>query len=206
MRSHVEMRTVYIDRAACEALPQQPMLAEISRLLRELILALLEEPVDYDENRRGGIVARLILTELTRLRKGRLEVPMPRDARALRVARALLDNSSIDHDLDRWADAAGASRRTLARLRAIDGLAVPTQNSECRRNSRISLAFGVLSRDKPQTNILTARDEVLGTIIGTTSHQTNECVVIADLLALTRSTGASSTGISRKRRQSRAVN
>jgi hypothetical protein len=24
---------------------------------------------------------------------------------------------------------------------------VPTQNSECRRNSRISLAFGVLSRD-----------------------------------------------------------
>jgi transposase InsO family protein len=27
---------------------------------------------------------------------------------------------------------------------------VPTQNSECRRNSRISLAFGVLSRDKGQ--------------------------------------------------------
>src|SRR5664280_2979390 len=40
---------------------------------------------------------------------------------------------------------------------------VPTQNSECRRNSRISSTFGVLSRDKPQTNILTARDEVLGT-------------------------------------------
>jgi hypothetical protein len=27
-------------------------------------------------------------------------------------------------------------------------LGVPTQNSECRRNSRISLAFGVLSRDR----------------------------------------------------------
>jgi hypothetical protein len=27
---------------------------------------------------------------------------------------------------------------------------VPTQNSECRRNSRISLAFGVLSRDSPK--------------------------------------------------------
>jgi len=55
------------------------------------------------------------------------------------VARALLDKSSIDYDLDRWADEAGASRRTLARifrsetglgfaewrarLRAIDGLA-----------------------------------------------------------------------------------
>lgn len=139
MRSHVEMRTVYIDPSACEALPQQPVLVEISGLLRELILALLEEPVDYAERGRGGIIARLILTELARLRERRLEVPMPRDARALRVARALLDNSSIDFGLDRWASEAGASRRTLARifrsetglgfaewrarLRAVDGLA-----------------------------------------------------------------------------------
>lgn len=139
MRSRLEMRTIYIDRATCGTLQRQPVLLEISRLLRELILALLEEPVAYDEDGRGGIVARLMLTELARLREGRLEVPMPRDARALRVARALLENSSIDHDLDRWAVEAGASRRTLARLfrsetglgfaewrarlRSIDGLA-----------------------------------------------------------------------------------
>lgn len=139
MRSHVEMRTVYIAPAVCTVLPVEPMLVEISGLLRELILALLDEPVDYAESGRGGIVARLMLTELTRLPKRPLDVPMPRDARALRVARALLEDSSIDHDLDRWADEAGASRRTLARLfrnetglgfaewrarlRAIDGLA-----------------------------------------------------------------------------------
>jgi len=139
MRGHVEIRTVYIDPPACAALPKQPMLVEVSGLLRELILALLEEPAAYDEAGRGGIVARLILTELARLRERKLEVPMPRDTRALRVARALLDDSSIDLDLDRWADEAGASRRTLARLfrnetglsfaewrarlRAIDGLA-----------------------------------------------------------------------------------
>jgi AraC-like DNA-binding protein len=139
MRSHIEMRTVYIAPPACGALPAQPMLAEISGLLRELILALLEEPVDYDENGRGGIVARLMLTELTRLSARRFEVPMPRDERALRVARALLEDCSVSHDLDRWAETSGASRRTLARLfrsetglgfaewrarlRAIDGLA-----------------------------------------------------------------------------------
>lgn len=139
MRSHTDMRTVYIDKDACADLPKQPVLAEISGLLRQLILALLEEPADYAESGRGGSVARLILTELARLRERRLAVPMPKDARALKVARALLDNSSIDHDLDRWADEAGASRRTLARifrsetglgfaewrarLRAIDGLA-----------------------------------------------------------------------------------
>lgn len=139
MRSHTEMRTLYIDADACAALPQQPLLAEISGLLRELILALLQEPPDYAESGRGGTVARLILTELGRLREWRMEVPMPRDPRALRIAQALLDDSSIGHDLDRWAEAAGASRRTLARifrsetglgfaewrarLRAIDGLA-----------------------------------------------------------------------------------
>jgi methylphosphotriester-DNA--protein-cysteine methyltransferase len=80
-----------------------------------------------------------MLTELSRLRERPLKVPMPHDTRALRVARALLEDSSIDFDLDRWADEAGASRRTLARifrsetglgfaewrarLRAVDGLA-----------------------------------------------------------------------------------
>ncbi len=54
---------------ACEALPKQPVLVEISGLLRELILALLEEPADYAENGRGGIVARLMLTELARLQE-----------------------------------------------------------------------------------------------------------------------------------------
>lgn len=140
MRSHrIEMRTIYIDQASCEVLPRQAVLVEISGLLRELILALLEEATDYDESGRGGTVARLILTELGRLRERRLDVPMPRDPRALRVARALLDNASLDDDLDHWAEKAGASRRTLARLfraetglsfaewrarlRAIDGLA-----------------------------------------------------------------------------------
>ena len=139
MRSHVEMRTVYINPTASTALPGAPMLAEISGLLRELILTLLEEPVDYDEDGRGGLLARLILTELTRLSARRFEVPMPRDARALRVAQALLEDCAIPHGLDRWAEQAGASRRTLARLfrsetglgfaewrarlRAIDGLA-----------------------------------------------------------------------------------
>ena len=139
MRSHVEIRTVYVTPAACAELPQEPILVEISGLLRELILALLEEPVAYDEGGRGGIVAKLILTELTRLPERPLKVPLPRDERALRVARALLADCRIDHDLDRWAEAAGASRRTLARLfrsetglsfaewrarlRAIDGLA-----------------------------------------------------------------------------------
>lgn len=77
-----------------------------------MILALLEETAAYDERGRSGSVARLILTELACLPERRLDVPMSRDARALRVARAPLENCSIADDLDRWAEVAGASRRT----------------------------------------------------------------------------------------------
>jgi AraC-like DNA-binding protein len=139
MRSRVEMRTIYFDPAVCAALPERPAMVEISGLLRELILALIGEPQDYDETGRGGTIASLILSEMAHLKERRLDVPMPRDPRALRIARALLDQSSLAHGLDRWAEEAGASRRTLARLfrsetglgfaewrarlRAIDGLA-----------------------------------------------------------------------------------
>jgi AraC-like DNA-binding protein/mannose-6-phosphate isomerase-like protein (cupin superfamily) len=139
MRGHVEMRTLFIEAGAADGLPKQPTLVEVGRLLRELILAALEEPAHYDERGRGGLVAQLILTELARMRQRPLAVPMPRDQRALRVARALLEQPAIELDLDGWAARAGASRRTLARLfrgetglsfaewrarlRAIDGLA-----------------------------------------------------------------------------------
>ncbi|HWM81526.1 MAG TPA: helix-turn-helix transcriptional regulator [Pseudolabrys sp.] len=139
MRGWVEMRTLYIDPDACATLPAKPVMVEISGLLRELILAALDEPADYREDERGGIVAKLILTELGRLRERRMDVPMPHDERALRVARALLKDASLDLDLDAWAEQAGASRRTLARLfrsetglsfaewrarlRAVDGMA-----------------------------------------------------------------------------------
>ena len=139
MRGELAMRTVYIDAAACTLLPRQPILVEIGGLLRELILAVLEEPPDYDEAGRGGLIAQLILAELARMQERKMHVPMPRDSRAARVARTLLTHPDAPGGLDEWAERAGASRRTLARLfrmetgfsfnewrsrlRAIDGLA-----------------------------------------------------------------------------------
>jgi len=116
MRSQVEMRTLYIDPHAASSLPPAPTLVEVSGLLRELILAALEEPAAYDEAGRGGLVARLILIELARIKDRPLDLPMPRDPRALRVARDLLDRPALPLDLDQWAERSGASRRTLARL------------------------------------------------------------------------------------------
>jgi AraC-like DNA-binding protein len=116
MRGRVEMRTLYISRAAHDALPEAPTVLEVSPLLRELVLALIEEPVDYDEQGRAGAVAFLILAEIARARRLSLMIPMPRDPRLLRVCNALLADPASRVTLDGWSEQAGASARTLARL------------------------------------------------------------------------------------------
>ncbi len=116
IRGQVEMRTLYIARDAHDDLPATPTVLEVSSLLRELVLALIEEPVVYDEQGRAGAVAFLILAEIASARRLSLVIPMPRDPRLLRVCNALLADPASRLTLDSWVDTAGASVRTLARL------------------------------------------------------------------------------------------
>ena len=81
-----------------------------------LVLALVEEPVLYDETGRGGAIAALLLSEIGRARLLPYRLPMPSDPRVARVCKALLDRPEDDRTLDAWAESAGASARTLARL------------------------------------------------------------------------------------------
>jgi len=116
IRGQVEMRTLYIAPNAHDALPSAPTVIEVSPLLRELVLAMVEEPVIYDEQGRGGAMAFLIFGEIVRARRLSLMIPMPRDARLARLCNALLADPASVRTLDGWSDIAGASPRTLARL------------------------------------------------------------------------------------------
>jgi AraC-like DNA-binding protein len=116
IRGRVEMRTLYIARDARDDLPAAPTVLEVSSLLRELVLAMIEEPVVYDEQGRAGAVAFLVLAEIARARRLSLVIPMPSDPRLLRVCSALLADPSSRLTLEGWVDTAGASVRTLARL------------------------------------------------------------------------------------------
>ncbi len=93
-----------------------PTVLEVSSLLRELVLALIDEPVVYDEQGRGGFLAELIFSEIARARRLPLVIPMPRDLRLPRICNAMLADPASRRTLDDWADDAGASVRTLARL------------------------------------------------------------------------------------------
>ncbi len=116
MRGRVEMRTLYIEPGVASGLPESPAVLDISGLLRALILALLDLPVLYDESGRGGLLAALILDEISRARHLQLVIPMPRDERLKKLCKALLDNPARTETLAQWAVEAGASPRTLSRL------------------------------------------------------------------------------------------
>jgi AraC-like DNA-binding protein len=115
IRDNLEMRTLYIANNAA-GLPPGASVLEVSDLLRALILAMLDEPVLYDEHGRGGLIARLILIELAAAPRLKLMVPMPEDARLRRVCDAVLAAPQSHAGIEAWAAHAGVSSRTLARL------------------------------------------------------------------------------------------
>jgi len=116
MHGPVDMRTLYIDTGTGESAPRALCVIAVSPLLRELIVALSEEPVDYTPDSRAARIARLIELEVGRARELSAHVPLPRDPRLQRLCAELLANPADRRTLDDWSAVAGASARTLARL------------------------------------------------------------------------------------------
>ena len=85
-------------------------------LLRELVLATAELPVNYDETGPDGALVCLIADRIARMRQAPLTVPLPRDPRLLKIARALHADPGDTRNLDEWGHQVGATRRTLSRL------------------------------------------------------------------------------------------
>ena len=116
MHGNVDMRTLYIDATAVSVRSDSMRVVSVSSLLRELILALSEEPVVYAPGSRGGLIAKMIELEIGRARELSLHVALPRDSRLQRLCAELLADPSDRRTLDEWSEIAGASSRTLARL------------------------------------------------------------------------------------------
>ncbi len=116
MHGNVDMRTLYIDPLAVREHPQGLNVVAVPGLLKELILALGDEPVAYGPDSRGSLIAQLIEQEIHLAQALSLHVPLPRDARLQKVCAELLADPSDRRTLDGWSEVAGASARTLARL------------------------------------------------------------------------------------------
>ncbi|ANJ74874.1 helix-turn-helix transcriptional regulator [Ralstonia insidiosa] len=116
-RECVAFHSLYLDAAAFGAHPPRAgaMLC-VTPLLRELVAATAELPVDYDMSGPDGALVCLIMDRIRRLRAAPLSVPMPSDTRLLKIARALHVDPGDPRTLDDWAGQVGATRRTLSRL------------------------------------------------------------------------------------------
>lgn len=106
------LRALYIHSDAAPLGPRCEVL-EVSALLRELVLALVQSDAG---DTREDLVMRLILNELPRLTTLPIRVALPRDKRLKALCEALIADPADPLTLGEWASRVGASERTLARL------------------------------------------------------------------------------------------
>jgi AraC-like DNA-binding protein len=111
-RSDVAMRTVYLKADAELPYREACAVLEVTPLLREVILRLVEGP--HDDGTRPHLLS-LLGAELRASLVVPLHLPEPRDRRLARVAAELVADPATRATLDDWADAAGMSRRSFAR-------------------------------------------------------------------------------------------
>lgn len=114
--SPVELRTLYLTTDVAAPLGEACYVLGVSALLKELILALLREPVAYPQPGRGDHLVALILSEIAGASRLAAELPWPADRRLQQVCQWLLDAPDAPGGIEQLAARAGASSRTLNRL------------------------------------------------------------------------------------------
>ena len=116
LRSHgaFDGSSVYVAEPACAGLPAQACAIRCSGLLREAVARAASwdgGPLSAPRQR----IADLILDEIRDTPPQPLGLPLPADARLMRIARALLDDLADPRGLDDWAAFGALSPRTLSR-------------------------------------------------------------------------------------------
>jgi AraC-like DNA-binding protein len=146
----VAMRTLYLPAEMLPRdMPERCAVLEVSPLLREIVLVAvsrggLRRGVRADEN-----LLRVLLDELRPLAgAGAPFLPVPRDPRALRVARRLEHDPSEPAPLGSLLRGSGASRRTIERrFRAETGMSL----GAWRREVRLARALELLAAGESVT-------------------------------------------------------
>src|SRR6266699_4511008 len=116
MSAAVSMRTLYLRTGLSEMLPKDCCVVNVSPLLRELILRTVEIGMLNRNLPAHKHLIDIILDQFYALPTIALKLPMPTDARALRVAEIVRRNPADAKSLDQLIKKIGASKRTIERL------------------------------------------------------------------------------------------
>ena len=120
MSGPVSLRTLYLVPRISGALPDEPRVVGISPLLRELILRIVElDSLSVRVPEHAHLVS-VLLDHLHVMQSDAVHLPIPRDARAKRIAAILQREPSDTRSLIELSKSAGASKRTIERLFKIE--------------------------------------------------------------------------------------
>jgi AraC-like DNA-binding protein len=116
LHAPVSVRTLYLAPGLAKGLPRRCCVLNVSSLLRELILKISRiGALDRSRPVEAHLIS-VLLDELVSIADVPLQLPMPRDPRALRLAEAWRKRPDEEGSVDELSGRAGASRRTLERL------------------------------------------------------------------------------------------
>jgi len=146
----VAMRTLYIRDDSGVPVTARCRVVRVPPLARELIARVVRLPEDYPESGPEARLVAVLVDELADLPAAPLDLPLPRDRRAMAVAEALIDTPADNRDLEAWGLRVGASDRTLARLfRKETGLTF----GRWRQRRRLLAALERLAAGEPVTAV-----------------------------------------------------
>jgi len=150
MSGPVSMRTIYLEPRLSKSLPRDCCTVNVPPLLRELVLeAVRRESLDRTVPAEARLVG-VMLDQIEALPAAPLQLPMPRDPRAVRVAVLLKEDPAEGRPLAQLARKAGASARTIERLfRSETGMAF----SKWRQRLRLLHALRLLASGEPVINV-----------------------------------------------------
>ncbi|WP_322051798.1 AraC family transcriptional regulator [Paraburkholderia bannensis] len=116
MLTETWIRTIYVSPKQARQFGSRVKVVEIDTLLRELILALMEQPMLYALNVANRSIVALILHKLQHSRSVPIEIPWPRDRRLVSICERIIEAPADAQTIEQWSKIAGASSRTLIRL------------------------------------------------------------------------------------------
>ncbi|MCG7975585.1 MAG: helix-turn-helix transcriptional regulator [Candidatus Thiodiazotropha taylori] len=116
MAEAVSLRSIYIDPAYVEELPDECCVVRVSALLKALILEAAAIGNDYQTGTSEARLMLVILDQLKKIERFPLYLPFSAEPRVRRVTDNMIANPADNRTLAEWAPQIGASERTLGRL------------------------------------------------------------------------------------------
>lgn len=139
---------IYLSAEACRGLPKKPCMFSSSELLFAIVHRVLTWNLSQALNPAQERLIAVLRDEIRQPEQQPLHLPIPREERLAKVARALLDDVADNRTLDEWGHYAGMSRRAFMRAFTAE---VGMTFGRWRQQARLLAAVEMLAEGKTVT-------------------------------------------------------